>query len=94
MGFNRHNLELLLAENSFQKINGSYLSLGKQTVTQPVEICRNLFEKYGQDMHPIDALHSARNYDQVTRDANNTISDHDMIESITDATYLPLPGHI
>lgn len=87
MGFNRHNLELLMCENHYREISGQYLSLGKQTVTQPLEVCKGLFEKYGQDTSALESFHANQSSDCTTRHADNNINDHDLIQSISSAKY-------
>ena len=54
MGITKQSLDLLLAENAFQPITGSYLSLGKQNLSVSREDINALFIKYGLVPRPYE----------------------------------------
>jgi len=87
MGFNKHNLELLLSENAYQRLQGKYLSLGKQTITIGRAECEELLRKYAVDEDTIRDLYAGNDLDTTTRHGRGHIYDHQLIEAVTDCQY-------
>lgn len=87
MGINKQTLSLILHENGYRKIEGKYLSIGKQTVNVDINKIKTLFHKNKLATEKLDQIITNQHYDKQTRHASDTILDHDLISSFSNAEY-------
>jgi len=90
MGITKQSLDLLLAENAFKPVTGSYLSLGKQNLSVSREDINALFIKYGLDTAKLNSLYEKGIFDKSTKYGSGNIHDHDLLSCFSQARYRSL----
>ena len=87
MGINKQTLEMLLNENDHKEISGNFLCLGKHTVNVDRLHAIELFEKYGLPIEKLEDFYADKKFDTLTRHANETILDNDLLSCFSKANY-------
>ncbi len=87
MGISKQTLEMLLHENRYKAISGNFLCTGKQTVHVDYSHAVKLFHKYGLPTDNLENYYISKKFDTLTKHANETILDNDLLSCFSDATY-------
>jgi len=87
MGMPKQVIKLLLEEDKYKRIDGEFISFGKQTVSVTRSEMIRLLEKYGHDSKPIQSYYAEGRLDKKTRHGALKLEDVDVLSTFTKSNY-------